>query len=223
MIRVSTIINASTLTIRNLNGYDHLIFNGPNVQCVRWKRKPIWLPTAKSKLFRVPKRPVIPEEEAAELKRLFNNYRTCMKSLRSYFVKLEKTNTQEFDTEAMKRKAEEDFIKCSKVNDYWNKQVAVERQFRQTEERAKHEEQILLKLETREQANIKTQMKIDAEIRKAKIEAVTFITPDNIDQAIENVLHTTVDHNVAIDLNGNFYTDNYTETLKTTNSAESTM
>lgn len=71
----------STLTVRNLNVYDHLISNGPCIQCVRWKRKPIWLPTAKSKIFRVPERPVIPIEDYCELKRLFNNYRTIMKSL----------------------------------------------------------------------------------------------------------------------------------------------
>lgn len=75
------IFNINTLTVRNLNVYDHLISNGPYIQCVRWKRKPIWLPTAKSKMYKIPQRPVIPIEDQCELKRLFNNYRTIMKSL----------------------------------------------------------------------------------------------------------------------------------------------
>lgn len=74
-------MSASSLTIRHLRAYDYLISNGPHVQCVRWKRKPIWLPTAKSKLYRIPKAPVIPKEEAEELKRIHNYYRTHMTSL----------------------------------------------------------------------------------------------------------------------------------------------
>lgn len=81
MIR-SSLLGVSTLTVRNLNGYDHLICNGHRIQSVRWKRKPIWLPTAKSKVFRVPQRPVIPTEDKLELQRLHNNYRTLMKSLK---------------------------------------------------------------------------------------------------------------------------------------------
>lgn len=90
MIRPSVALSINTLTVRNLNAYDHIISNGPHIQCVRWKRKPIWLPTAKSKLFRIPNRPVIPIEEYNELKRLHNNYKTLMKSVMyvkfSYFI-----------------------------------------------------------------------------------------------------------------------------------------
>lgn len=45
------------------------------VQCVRWRRKPRWLPVAKSKLYRVPERKRGPEEEYTELLRLHNTYR----------------------------------------------------------------------------------------------------------------------------------------------------
>jgi hypothetical protein len=45
------------------------------VTSVRWRRKPRWLPVAKSKMFRVPERKIIPEDEKLEFKRLFNNYR----------------------------------------------------------------------------------------------------------------------------------------------------
>lgn len=45
------------------------------LEFVRWRRKPRWLPTAKSKMFRVPERKEQTEEEKAELLRLHNNYK----------------------------------------------------------------------------------------------------------------------------------------------------
>lgn len=51
-------------------------------QTIRWKRKPMWLGTAKSKIFRVPPRIRLPDEEAIEIKRLCNNYRTYRKSIK---------------------------------------------------------------------------------------------------------------------------------------------
>jgi hypothetical protein len=52
------------------------------VQCVRWKRKPRWLPVAKSKLFRIPQRPEIDASEESELRRLHDRYRTQMHAVR---------------------------------------------------------------------------------------------------------------------------------------------
>lgn len=49
--------------------------NGLALEFVRWRRKPRWLPTAKSKLFRVPERKQQTPEEKAELMRLHNNYK----------------------------------------------------------------------------------------------------------------------------------------------------
>ena len=82
MSQVTRILGCSPLTARYV--YSHISFSPNSVfeQSLRWKRKPIWLPTAKSKMFKVPPRPVIPEEEAVEIKRLFNQYRTAVKSVR---------------------------------------------------------------------------------------------------------------------------------------------
>jgi Mitochondrial ribosome subunit S26 len=61
--------------------FDSLAANGFNisnipvcVQSVRW-RKPRWVPQAKSKVFRVPERKLLPEEEAAEWLRINQNYK----------------------------------------------------------------------------------------------------------------------------------------------------
>jgi Mitochondrial ribosome subunit S26 len=56
----------------------------PNVS-VRW-RKPFALGTAPTKVFRIPKKPVMPEDQEAEFMRLTKNYKTYMKSIRfQYF------------------------------------------------------------------------------------------------------------------------------------------
>lgn len=45
-----------------------------SIQSVRW-RKPRWLPMAKSRVFKISERHVLPVEESEEWKRLNNNYR----------------------------------------------------------------------------------------------------------------------------------------------------
>ena len=47
-----------------------------------WVRKPLGSPIAPSKMFRLPVHPVIPDDEKAEIKRLTDNYRCQMNSLR---------------------------------------------------------------------------------------------------------------------------------------------
>lgn len=56
------------------NGYN-ICLNPVGVQSVRWRRKPRWIPKAPSKLFRVPIRTILPEEEKHEWLRLNNNYK----------------------------------------------------------------------------------------------------------------------------------------------------
>lgn len=60
----------------------NVIENNLFQQIVRWRRKPRWLPVAKSKLYKVPKRPEISESERNELFRLHTNYKTQVKSIR---------------------------------------------------------------------------------------------------------------------------------------------
>lgn len=201
------ILNINKLTVRNLNIYDHLISNGPCIQCVRWKRKPIWLPTAKSKIFRVPERTIIPIEDYCELKRLFNNYRTIMKSLMCFFVEKEEEKKKNLDFNNTKVNTEKDFEICSYINDEWNKKIAMIRQERLNQEKTYRIQEIHKKLKEKKERDLKTQEIVDINIKKVKKEVTTFITPKNIDQAILNALENIIDHNIAIDRNGNFYKD----------------
>ncbi|XP_006617056.1 probable 28S ribosomal protein S26, mitochondrial [Apis dorsata] len=205
MIRPPVLLNTNALTVRNLNVYDHLISNGSYIQCVRWKRKPIWLPTAKSKIFRVPQRPIIPIEDQCELKRLFNNYRTLMKSLMSFFVEKEEEKKKNLEFDTVKINIEKDFEICSNINNQWNKEIAMIRQKRLNQERTYRIQEIHKKLKEKKERDLKMQEIIDANIKKVKEEAATFITSKNIDEAILNALENIIDHNIAIDRDGNFY------------------
>ena len=58
---------------RNLNILKNS--KGPFLSFVRFNRKPRWMPTAPSKMFRIPQRVIMPADEAAEWKRLKLNYK----------------------------------------------------------------------------------------------------------------------------------------------------
>lgn len=102
---------------------------------------------------------------------------------------------------------EKDFEICSYINNQWNEKIAIIRQQRLSQERTHRIEKIHKKLKEKKERDLKMQEIIDANIKKIKEEATTFITPKNIDEAILNALENIIDHNIAIDCDGNFYKD----------------
>lgn len=180
--------------------------NYTNLITRRWARKPISLGTAKSKLFRVPKRPQIPIEEAEEIKRLFNNYRTNMKSVRKYLESKYAVSTLETsDPEQQKKIFEEDFARCMEINDQWNAQQKVLRE-KQMADRLQREIELAKSTIAEYEKQHQLQMEqIEDIVRQEKERSKTFITPDSLDEAIENALANVVDYNYAIDLEGNKY------------------
>lgn len=161
--------------------------------------------TAKSKLFRVPKRPVIPIEEELEMRRLFNNYRTHVKSLRAYLEeKYCVSNLKTSDPEEIKRLFEEDFARCMKINDEWNEKQRIIREQQIAEELANEIELAKKKIaEHEEQMRIKTE-EIEELVRMEKERSNTFILDlESLDAAIEEALVNPTDYNYAIDLDGN--------------------
>lgn len=59
----------------SLNAGYNVSSNPTSIQTVRFRRKPRWIPTARSKMFRVPERTIVPEDEKVELLRLNSNYK----------------------------------------------------------------------------------------------------------------------------------------------------
>ncbi|KAH8379346.1 hypothetical protein KR009_004335 [Drosophila setifemur] len=185
------------------------------LEFVRWRRKPRWLPVAKSKMFRVPERKKQTEEERTELMRLHNQYKTQLRSVRQFLreevVRHEETSTADHIVLTPEQE-EAEFQKCLDANATWNATIAKERDQRLAKEREEKvayvqerlEARQLREEEQREQAN----QRVLREIELSK----TFITRENLDAAIETALANPVDHNFAIDLAGNLYQGRKTTT-----------
>lgn len=175
-------------------------------ECVRWYRKPRWIPKAKTKLFRIPQRPNIPIGEQRELIRLNNNYSAQIRSIQHYFA--EKTQSQTTATEVIeeqKRKEKEDYDRCVKENEMWNAEVAKLRESRLAKQEKETREEILRHLMEHEEQQKQLFEQAEAFVRQEKERSRTFITLDNIDEAIERALANPIDYNFAIDVEGNRY------------------
>ncbi|KYN17565.1 putative 28S ribosomal protein S26, mitochondrial [Trachymyrmex cornetzi] len=204
------IINVNALTMGTTGLCETFIPNSVYTQCIRWKRKPIWLPTAKSKVFRVPKRPVIPMEDYVELKRLYNNYRTYMTSFKAYIREIAKENKMQLnETVVNKLTEEEDFKACNAINDEWNAEIAKIREIKLAEIREKRKNAILKNILMQQQNREINKIRLNELVKKVKEESVTFITAENVDAAIEECLTNIVNHNRALDLEGNWYKGKY--------------
>ncbi|KAL1461479.1 hypothetical protein WDU94_013372 [Cyamophila willieti] len=170
-------------------------------------RKPIWLPTAPSKRFRVPTRLVLPTHEKRELDRLTKNYKTYNKAMLAYHTDInsKQSVTDPGVIEAQRRAEEEDWEQSINLNNEWNAEVAIEREQRLAIEKEQKVLQILAQKKAKEQKEKedleKAEQAVQAEIENSK----TFITRDNIDHYIEQALSSHVDYNFAIDKEGNVY------------------
>lgn len=175
-----------------------------NFQSVRYRvRKPMWLPRAKSKMFKVPPRPVIPMEDVLELRRLHNNYHTRINSIRAYLATIWKEKTEEtIDHEAEKKKFQEDFQKSLLVNQQWADQLRLEREKFIIDELNKQSEMALAEIEAKRIEEEEHLRKVDELVREVKADSKNFVTAENIDAAIDACLESTVDYNYALNLKG---------------------
>lgn len=185
--------------LKLLNG---MIIKLHNFQSIR-NRKPPWLPRAKTKMFKIPPRPVIPFEEAEELKRLHNNYRTNVRSIRIYLESEWKEKTEEtIDHEAEQRQFEEDFQKSLLINKEWNEQLAPIRESFIADQLKQSLDSALERM-AMENATKQAQFEqIEEFVLQVKADSKTFITEENIDLTIDQALENHVDYNYALNLNG---------------------
>jgi small subunit ribosomal protein S26 len=178
------------------------------VQCVRFRRKPRFLPVAKSKMFRIPEHTKQDPEEKAELLRLHNNYRTQMRAVRGFLI-AEVTKSKELSSTGKvlltAEEEEAEFQKLVAINQEWNGKVALERNARLLREAEDQRLLIAQRLEQKMQRDLDRVESIEERVRLEKERSKTFITEQNIDAAIEHALANPVDYNFAIDLQGQLY------------------
>lgn len=135
-------------------------------------RKPRWLPVAKSKIYRIPKRPVVSLEERLELIRINNNYKTQMRAIRRFYHEemIKEKSTLESASSEMSQKLEADeWERCVQLNEKWNARVAAEREERRKKELEEMEEYALARMEAKDKA-LKEKIKEASEsIRRQKV------------------------------------------------------
>lgn len=145
----------------------------PNfIQCAGAHRKPRWVPIAKSKIYRIPKRPVITEEERLELLRINNNYKTQMRAIRRFYFEdmIKERSSRESATSEMSQRLEaEEWARCLELNEKWNAKVALEREERRKKEIAAMEEYALSRMEKSDIALREKIEKASVEIRRQKV------------------------------------------------------
>ncbi|XP_077293754.1 mitochondrial ribosomal protein S26 [Arctopsyche grandis] len=193
------------------------------LQLCRSYRKPLWLPVAKTKLFRIPKRPQIPTDEYEELKRVHAHYKTQMRAVRRYFwteYLAEKNSLTNIHSEKYLQEEELELQKRFAANDDWNKQIAVDREAYIEESRKNTADRILNTIMKTEQINEKRSRHVEEQVQKQIELSSTFITLENLDEAIDKCLKDAVDYNFAIDLQGNYYNGRRTNAENITRTAE---
>lgn len=175
-------------------------------------RKPAYSGIAKTKLFRIPKQTVHPPDEAKEMQRIANHYRLYIRSISDYFVQVNRSHavgSQEAGKEVEKREAE--WQDCLMRNKQWNDSIALSRNERLLKERTNKQEEISQRiLDEAKQQELRLQA-IEEIVRIEKENSKSYITPENIDQAIAEALESKRDFNYAIDLKGYKFVGRYVD------------
>lgn len=186
----------------------NVVSSAASVQSVRWRRKPRWLPVAKSKKFRVPERKKQPEDERLELLRVNNNYKTQMRSVRSYLREEVEKNKAISTAGHLIISPEDEALeleRCRKINDEWNLECLKIREERNRKLAEEQKLKIAERLIAKEYRDAETLEKIEEIVRLEKEKSKTYITAEKLESAIEFALANPVDFNFAIDLRGNIF------------------
>nr|SVE74503.1 EOG090X0FQ9 [Daphnia barbata] len=186
------------------------VFNVINVSYIQsrtkrvWVRKPLGSPMAKSKIFRIAPKPILPDDEKAEIKRLYDNYKSSMKSIRQYFFEQSLKQAESGEVAQMKhRLEEEEHSRLMEENHLENEKTAILREERLKMQAEKTQKYVLASLIKKEKEAGLHDIQIEAFL--AKQMAIPFIKPENIENAIEEALANPVNFNFAIDLDGYVY------------------
>lgn len=174
---------------------------------VRYARKPLWMATAPSKLFRIPENTFYSPEEVQQIKILDSAHKAQMHSL-SEFLKLEfyipATQLGGLPKEFVEVENEEDRATYQE-NDRINAQIAKQREdyfsnMIQQLENEVMETKLFKEEELREIAK-----RIDTFIKEQGADPNNFVTPDNLDEMLEKAIESPTTYEFFIDRSGKRY------------------
>ncbi|XP_071793563.1 small ribosomal subunit protein mS26-like [Asterias amurensis] len=174
-------------------------------QCVRW-RKQRTDPRAKSKMnYRRIPTPIDPWEHDFLLKK--NRHYACItRAMKKMFIEEISKNTLETaeggSTEERAQKEREEYLQMLKWNDQENARTRLIREERLTEERRLKEENRLEKMIRMEEEKKQSLEELAERVIQEKEASKSYITLDNVDEAIERVMDNTKDFNFMISKTG---------------------
>lgn len=171
---------------------------------VRYARKPIWMPTARSKLFRIPEHTFYSQEEVEQIKTLHTAYKAQVYSL-NQFMKHEffipASQSGGLPPDFVAKEMEKDKLALTE-NDQENARVAKIRESALNQRVTELELTILKEKEVREQRLIEDAQFVDDYVNNLEADSESFITPDNIEAMIEKAIANPVSFEYAIDPRG---------------------
>ena len=173
------------------------------------KRKPIWAPTAPSKLFQIREKVVYEKDEKEQMDHLYFHYDSEMESILEYCrVNIyEPTKTSSGINKERLRQDEDEFKQLLADNHEENLRVAKLREERLKGDMQSFETDILneeSKRKTEEdQRRQNAEALINLEVQRSK----TFITRDKLEKAIEEAILNPVHYDYSVDKEGNVVTD----------------
>lgn len=167
-------------------------------------RKPIWEPMAPSKLYRIKKKEVFSSEEQAQRDHLTHTYAINMKSIKQFLKDEFYLPTLEAGGRAPEDVAneEEEQLKLIEENSKENEKVAKMREERLREFTADKEAMLIARQIQIDEENKRLGEELDAVVRREIERSKTFITKENLDAKIEEVLTQQTNYDFAIDTSG---------------------
>lgn len=171
---------------------------------VRFARKPIWMPTAPSKLFRITNHTFYDKDESEQIRKLQYVYSAQMQSICNYlkqefYIPATKAGGMPADF-LEKELAEEEALQAE--NDKINAKVAEQREKFFQNRLKEMEDRVLEEKMAIEEALIETGQRMDEFVKKTKSDPDSFVTPENIDAHIERAFENPTNFEFCIDKQG---------------------
>lgn len=174
---------------------------------VRYARKPIWMPTAPSKLFRIPEHTFYDEEEVKQIRQLHEAFRHQERSIQEFMRQefyMPSLQAGGLPVEFIEKEVEED-RQLFEENNRENERIGKLRQKMMDEILKNLETKVMEEKLRKEEYLMVKAMETDEYIKAVKSDPYSFVTPDNIEECIENAIQNPVSFSFYIDSSGNHY------------------
>lgn len=176
---------------------------------VRFARKPIWMPTAPSKLFRmsVLTRNFYDQEEIVQIEKLTAVYRAQMDSIAKFMEKEfyePATKAGGIPPEFLELELKE-YGAIRAKNDRLNAEIARQKEEYFSKKLHDLEEQAMEDKFSREETVMEASQKVSEYIKQNKDNPESCVTPDNFDAIVEKAMSNPVNYEFCIDTSGRIH------------------